>query len=142
MNHRPAVSHLRPTEPQPSVRRRAPVPRPRHPREVIETVRQRTNERETSSVPSDESGQPFCAPAAGKNPAADLGLAEHRVLAAGVAQIAGQGQSVPAAPGPSAGGRDADERSWGQPYHEIGPRRCRLRIGRRREVGSPAETAS
>jgi hypothetical protein len=46
-------------------------------------------------------------------------MAEHRVLAAGVAQVAGQGQFVAATPGPPADGGDADERRLREPQDEI-----------------------
>jgi hypothetical protein len=55
------------------------------------------------------------AAAAGDDADADLGLAEERLLAAGVPQVTGQGQFVAGAAGAAPDGRDAGVRRLAQP---------------------------
>jgi hypothetical protein len=92
-----------------------------------------------SPVPSDETRQSLGAAAAGHEPAADLGVTEHRLLPARVAQIAGEGELIAASAGATPDGRDGDVGGFGQPQHDIGPDRngvLGLRFG---EVGHRGE---
>src|SRR5215207_3866324 len=77
---------------------------------MISRARSRPTNRGNRSVP----------PPPGQQPAAHLGLAEHRLLPARVAQIAGQGELVAATAGATADGRDRDVGSLRQPQHHVG----------------------
>ena len=78
-----------------------------------------------------EPGQSLSPAAPGQQPAAYLGLAEHGLLPARVAQIAGQGELVAAAAGAAADGRDRDVGGLRQPQHHVGPdRQCVVALWR------------
>lgn len=62
------------------------------------------------AIPPDQSRETVAAATAREQAGRGLGLPEDRFFTAGIAQVGGQGEFVPSAPGPPADGGDTDER--------------------------------